>query len=126
MTFDEMIERIKIHNEIHSKSEPQSVLITEALNKAVELLERSRWYYPEKNEFPKNGEKVLIVERGNGLRWLATRHEEAVECDPKEGRYVWWIEPINEYLNDFYDYDVLAWCRLPKRPDEEDLNERQG
>lgn len=119
MTFDEMIERIKTHNEIHSKSEPQAVLITEALNKAVELMERTRWHYPEKDEFPENGEKVLIIERGNGLRWLATRHNENGDrSDAKEGRHVWWIEPVNEYLDDFYDHDVVAWCRLPKRPDE--------
>ena len=64
MTFDEMIERIKNHNEIHSKKERQAVLITEALNKAIDLLKNQRWHYPSKGELPEivcGSEFVLIV-----------------------------------------------------------------
>lgn len=65
MTFDEMIGRIKVHTEIHKKKEPQALLITEALNEAISLLENQRWHYPSKGELPKTetaaSEFVLIV-----------------------------------------------------------------
>lgn len=40
MTAKEAIRRIKEHNEIHSRKERQAILITEALNMAVEALEK--------------------------------------------------------------------------------------
>ena len=40
MTVSEAVRRIKEHNRIHSKKERQAILITEALNMAVEVLEK--------------------------------------------------------------------------------------
>lgn len=40
MTPNEAIRRIIEHNRIHSKKEPQAILITEALDMAVEALEK--------------------------------------------------------------------------------------
>ena len=40
MTPQEAIQRIKQHNEIHSKKERFAIYITEALNMAVETLEK--------------------------------------------------------------------------------------
>lgn len=40
MTLKEAIRRIEEHNEIHTKKERQAILITEALNMAVEALEK--------------------------------------------------------------------------------------
>lgn len=40
MTYQEAIERIKIHNEHHSQQERFAIYITEALNMAIEALEK--------------------------------------------------------------------------------------
>lgn len=40
MTPNEAIRRITEHNRIHSKKEPQAILITEAMDMAVKALER--------------------------------------------------------------------------------------
>lgn len=40
MTANEAIRRIREHNEIHSRKERNAMLITEALNMAVEALEK--------------------------------------------------------------------------------------
>ena len=40
MTPQEAIQRIKTHNEIHSKKEPFAVYITEALQMAIQALEK--------------------------------------------------------------------------------------
>ena len=40
MNFQRAIERIKIHNEHHSQKEPFSIYTTEALNMAIEALEK--------------------------------------------------------------------------------------
>lgn len=41
MTIEEVIRRIKKHNEIHSRKERNAVYITEALNMAIKALEES-------------------------------------------------------------------------------------
>lgn len=40
MNYEEAIKRIKIHNEHHSRKEPFSIYITEALNMAINALEK--------------------------------------------------------------------------------------
>lgn len=40
MKIEEAIYRIKVHNEIHSRKECHAILITEALNMAVESLKK--------------------------------------------------------------------------------------
>lgn len=40
MTYQEAIERIKIHNEFHCRQERFAIYITEALNMAIEALEK--------------------------------------------------------------------------------------
>lgn len=40
MNYEETIKRIKIHNEHHSRKEPFSIYITEALNMAINALEK--------------------------------------------------------------------------------------
>ena len=40
MTYQEAIKRIKIHNEHHSQQERFAIYITEALNMAIEALEK--------------------------------------------------------------------------------------
>lgn len=53
MTPQEAIQRIKQHNEIHSKKERFAIYITEALNMAVEALEKQipKKYIREKTDF---------------------------------------------------------------------------
>ena len=51
MTPQEAITRIKNHNEIHSKAEKFAIHITEALNMAIEALEKQR---PKKVKMFKN------------------------------------------------------------------------
>lgn len=49
MTYKEAAERIKVHAEIHRLQEPHAVYITEALNKAVEVLlwagDKAEWVF---------------------------------------------------------------------------------
>lgn len=50
MTTKEAIRCIKIHNEIHSKSEPFAVYITEALSMGLEALEKQIPKKPGRDE----------------------------------------------------------------------------
>ena len=40
MNYEEALKRVKIHNKYHSKQEPFAIYITEALNIAIEALEK--------------------------------------------------------------------------------------
>ena len=55
MTANEAIRRIKEHNRIHSKKEPQAILITEAMNVAVEALEKQIPKKPDIHHCEENG-----------------------------------------------------------------------
>lgn len=50
MTPSEAIRRIAEHNRIHGKKEPQAILITEAMDMAVEALEKQTPYKPKEYE----------------------------------------------------------------------------
>ena len=52
MDNQEAIDRIKIHNEVHSRKEPFAVHITEALQMAIEALEKQ---VPEKPDLEGDG-----------------------------------------------------------------------
>lgn len=115
MTFDEMIERIKVHNEIHSKKETQAVLITKALNKAIDLLENLRWHYPSEMDFPEENKPVLVCTK-EGKRYVAIRFLLKGEGELAEsfgGVYLWKTVPHNSYEGIAHDWDVAAWCSLP-------------
>ena len=61
MTKEEAIARIKDHIDVHHIREDRAIKIAQALNMAIEALERTEWYYPSKGEYPKDGEWVLVV-----------------------------------------------------------------
>lgn len=110
MTFDEMIERIKVHTEIHKKKEPQALLITEALNEAISLLENQRWHYPNKGGLPETGdgsELVLIVTKtvyGNIRYAIAYYSKELGFYDVDKTSFK------NELIK-----GVVAWQHLPNQ-----------
>lgn len=63
MTLQEAIRRIKNHNEIHSKNEHFAIYITEALNMAVDALEKQ---IPKKPDYEADGydeNGILIYDR---------------------------------------------------------------
>ena len=81
MTNREAIERIKDHIEVHHIKEDRAVKIVQALNMAIEALERTEWHYPSKGEIPDKDwskhpqniskECFVVTKRGIGTiaRW---------------------------------------------------------
>lgn len=55
MTPNEAIRRITEHNRIHSKKEPQAILITKAMDMAVKALERQIPKKPDIHPCEENG-----------------------------------------------------------------------
>lgn len=104
MTFDEMTERIKAHIAIHKKKEPQAILITEALNEAVILMENQKWHYPSNDDLPKDGEFVLgYTQRGTYSVY----------------RFVdgWFELVVIRELRASKKF-IVAWRHLPEPPEE--------
>ncbi|MCP4668544.1 MAG: hypothetical protein GY849_19545 [Deltaproteobacteria bacterium] len=70
-----------------------SVILPQYAKKAVEIASKTDWFYPSKNEFPKNGEEVW-VSKFNPIR---RNKEMGFDVDDKD----FWIKYIE------------AWCYLP-------------
>ena len=49
MTKEEAVARIKDHIEVHHSKEDRAIKIIQALNMAIEALERTVWHYPSKD-----------------------------------------------------------------------------
>lgn len=59
MTINEAILRITDHMVIHKLNESRAIKITEALNMAIEALDKSKWKFVN-DELPKNEREVLV------------------------------------------------------------------
>ena len=65
---EEMILLIKRHIEVHKKRDARAVRITAALESAVWFIEKYRWHYPCKGDYPPDGKSVICcfeVQAGN-------------------------------------------------------------
>ena len=71
MTKEEAVARIKDHIEVHHIKEDRAVKIVQALNMAIEALERTEWHYPSRGEYPTDGETVLVAFQEGGLWYFA-------------------------------------------------------
>lgn len=63
MTKEEAVARIKDHIEVHHIKEDRAIKIVQALNMAIEALERTEWHYPSKGEYPLYEELVLCTKK---------------------------------------------------------------
>ena len=97
MTPQEAIQRIKTHNEIHSRKEHFAVKITKALQMAVEALENQQWI-PVTERLPEPYVDVLVIRNGK----IAIDHHE------EDG----W------FAHDFKGKRATHWIPLPAPPEE--------
>lgn len=114
MTPQEAIIHIKKHNEAHSKKERFAVHITEALQMAVEALEKQQWI-PVAERLPQKSGCYLVI-RNFGLTgerdiavFLYSEY-----CFPGKNMF-------SRYgTNDvFYNKSVTHWMPLPEPPEGE-------
>ena len=123
MTNKEAIERIKDHCEIHFKFEPESIMITEALNmtiKALEQQEKDRWI-PVSEGLPKEDGDYLCSFEFEGRRWVSikpyglTKHQESTQNGITQ-KYI--DLPVRRYFYEpYYNRElenVVAWKPLPE------------
>ncbi len=79
-------------------------ILTNVIQKLIELASKPNWYYPSRGEFPKKGDRVIIVRK------------------KREGT----LKDIYRYAGEFDNTDwiniVIAWTHLPKfKEDEEEI-----
>lgn len=97
MTREEAIARIKDHIEVHHIREDRAIKITQALNMAIEALERTEWHYPSRGELPIENEVVLCLQSDGTIpfigiysnnKWFNWYTKFIYEFEPKCWQYI--------------------------------------
>ncbi len=110
MTKEEAVARIKDHIEVHHIQKDIAVKTVQALNMAIEALERTEWRYPSKGEYPdENGEYLFLVEAFSNIYRVVGNYEVL------KNQRLWSAQVADEWVED----EPIAWMPLPDPPKEE-------
>lgn len=110
MTKKEAVARIKDHIEVHHIKEDRAVKIVQALNMAIEALERTEWHYPSRGEYPdENGEYLFLIEAFSNVHCVVGDYEVL------KNQRLWYAEIADHCIED----EPIAWMPLPELLKEE-------
>lgn len=88
----------EFYNEFSFKNSVGSKSVTiETALEGIEVAEKLKWKYPEKNEFPNEKQIVLGISKKNQTYHLVTYDKEFKQF----------------YKDDDFGIGILCWCELP-------------
>ena len=114
MEIEEIIERLKVHNKIHSEKEKRAVHITQAIDEAIQILSKSCFHDLKKEPFdlPPLGQEVVCYYFSQCDDTVTWSKAYRITTHSTNGDFICWKNPdSNNSIGP--DNCIYGWLEIP-------------